>query len=81
MAPDGGVHPVKPRMTGAHHGVFQPEEVLARDERDVHLDSPVQGGDPQEEPLLGLRKALVLVLFHRIRGLLSLPIFCPLRYT
>jgi len=48
VAPDGGVHPVDTRMTGAHDVVFQPEEVQAQDERDIDLDSPVQKGDTKE---------------------------------
>ena len=66
MAPDGGVPPVNPRMTGAHHVVFQPQEILAHGERDLHLDSPVAGGDTDEEALLGLREAGVPVLIHLI---------------
>jgi len=55
-----------PEMTGAHHVVFQPDEVLAQDERAVHLDSTVHEGSTREEPLLGLRTARVLVLVHLI---------------
>jgi len=53
-------------MTGTHHVVFQPQEVLVQGERDVHLDSPVEGGDTDEEALLGLREAGVRVLVHLI---------------
>jgi len=41
-------------MTGAHDVVFQPEEVLAQGEPDVHLESTVHGGDTYEEPLFPL---------------------------
>jgi len=44
-------------MTGAHHVVFQPEEVLAQEGRDLLFDSPEHGGHTHEEPLLRLRKA------------------------
>jgi len=67
VALDGGVHPVDPEMTCPHQVVFHPEEVLAQDERDVHLKRPVQGGNTQEEPLLGLLKARVLVLVHLLQ--------------
>ena len=74
MAPDGGVHSVDPRMISAHDVVFQPEDVLAPGERDVHLESTFQGGDPYEEHLLGLQRARVLVLVHLIPYLLALPV-------
>jgi len=53
-------------MSSAHHVVFQPQEVLAQGERDVNLDSPVQGCDTDEEALLGLLEAGVRVLVHLI---------------
>jgi len=52
VAPAGDVHAVNGRVTSAHHVVFQPEEVLAQDERNVHLGS-VEAAPQETAPSRG----------------------------